>query len=203
MALLESEIMRLRFECGYNVLNAGAEPYVSVVAIFNQVIATYMQAGATTTSSTTVVDVTTPVPVALTLASATGFAAGQRVWIDVDTRQESATVQSIAGSTITVQLQNPHTGTYPVTVDGGEGMVRSLLRRLDQVQAAIAIGYQSAGIKKVDEVEFYGNSYPTGGSRIRMLYEAQMRIRDELCSALSVPNYWRRASDSAATVSIY
>jgi hypothetical protein len=36
-----------------------------------------------------------------------------------------------------------------------------------------------------------------------MLYEAQMRIRDELCSALSVPNYWRRASDSAATVSIY
>ena len=52
MALLESEIIRLRFECGYNLLNAGAEPYVSVVAIFNQVIATYMQAGATTTSST-------------------------------------------------------------------------------------------------------------------------------------------------------
>ena len=147
--------------------------------------------------------VTTPTPVALTLASATGFAAGQRVYIDVDTRQESATVQSIAGNVITVQLKNAHTGTYPVTVDGGEGMVRALLRRLDQVQAAIAIGYQSAGIKKVDEVEFYGNSYPTGGSRIRMLYDAQMRIRDELCSALSVPNYWRRASDSASTVSIY
>lgn len=203
MALLESEIIRLRYECGYNLLNAGAEPYVSVVAIFNQVIARYMQAGAKTTSSTTVTASTSPAPVTLTLASATGFEENARVWIDVDGRQEVATIQSLSGAAMTVQLMNAHTGTYPVTVDGGEGIVRSLLRRLDEVQKAIALGYQSAGIKKVDEVEFYGNSYPTGGSRIRMLYDAQMRIRDELCNALSVPNYWRRSGDYSSTVSIY
>lgn len=204
MALLTSEIVRLKYECGFNVLQAGAEPYVSVVAIFDQVIATYMQAGATTTSSTSVTAASEPTPVALTLASASGFAAGARVWVDVDTRQEVATVQSISGSVITLQLQRAHSGTYPVTVDGGEGIIRSLLRRLDKLQEAIGSSHEAAGIKTVDEIEFFGNSYSSGGGgRVKALYDAQARTRDELCSALGVQNGWRLRSQAMSTVSLY
>ncbi len=193
MALLDSEIDRIRYECGYNVLAAGAEPYIGVTAIFEQVIATYLRAGASTTSATAVTAADSPTPVALTLASATGFAAGARVWIDVDTRQEAATVQSISGAVITVQLSFTHSGTYPVTVAGGEGIVREILahlRALDTQQDKVA---QVAGLKKVDEIEWHpGGS--SSESRTKSLQRMRMYWRDQLCHALGVANMWRKSN---------
>lgn len=202
MALLTSEIVRIKFELGYNVETIGASPYIGISAIFESVIATYTQAGATTTSATAVTAASSATPVALTLASATGFAAFDTVVIDVDARQERATVQSLTGSVITVLLTGTHSGTYPVTVEGGEAIVRDLLRQLR------AVGYSggriestvgTAGIRRVDDIEFFGDS--TTVSQMRQVRDHQMYLRDELASALGVENLSKaRAASSAMSL---
>lgn len=200
MALSTAEITRIRYELGYNVLAAGASGYVSVVEIFNQVVQTYCSAGATTTSATAVVAATTPTPVALTLASATGFAAGDRVWVDVDDRQETATVQSLAGAVATLLLSKAHSGTYPVTVDGGEGVVREILAKIKAVSDAQGdVGLTSAGLKQVDEIQFYGSEK---GSAVMVELNAQREHwRRELASALGVTYLREARRGSAGTLS--
>lgn len=186
MALLTSELRRMRYELGYNVLDVGAEPYIGVSALFESVIQTYMQSGATTTSTTTVAAASEPTPVTITLASATGFSAFDTVWVDVDSRQESATVQSVSGSTITLLLSLAHTGTYPVTVEGGEAIVRSILRKLVAIGDELGDGASgSAGIKRVDEIEFFQDSASDGG-RTASLQKLRDYWRDELASALGI-----------------
>lgn len=163
MALLASEVARVRVELGYNALSGPAEPYIGYTAIFDQVIQQYLSAGATTTSSTSVTAVTppgAPAPVALTLVSATGFEAGAVVWIDVDARQERAIVESLSGSVITVMLAKDHAGTYPVTVEGGETMVREILSEIAKVKAKIgSVTLSTAGLKRADEVEWYPGQF--------------------------------------------
>lgn len=202
MALLPSEVQRIRYELGYNTLGVGAEPYIAYVAIFDQVIAKYLNAGATTTSSTTVAPVGASEPVTLDLADAAGFAAGAQVVVDVDARQETATVQSLSGSSITLLLSKPHAGTYPVTVDGGETIVRELLRALHSVAAELSGAASSAGIKRVDVIEFFGPE-AGGKSRAQSLHELRMRYRDELASALGVPNGWRLRGGAMASTALY
>lgn len=183
MALLTSELRRLRYELGYNVLSAGAEPYIGVHAVFETVIQTYLQAGAVTTCATAVTAATTPTLVTLTLASATDFTVHDAVVVDVDSRQERGVVQAISGSTISLLLTKAHSGTYFVTVEGGESIVRDLLRQCVDVASKIEAGASTAGIKKVDEVEFFENA-----SRLRALNDQRDYLRDELASALGVVN---------------
>jgi hypothetical protein len=205
MALLTSEITRLRYECGYNTLDAGAEPYISVVAVFDQVIATYLRAGATTTSTTPVTAVTTATPVAVTLASATGFAAGASVVIDVDERQEFAVVQRVDTNDIWVLLKFAHTGTYPVTVEGGESIVREILGHLRAVGAELGVNgsaISSAGIEQVDEIRFFGEG-KTGDGRIGQLKNLQMYWRDQLAGALGVTNAWRLRQGGGSSLEVY
>lgn len=195
MALTTSEIRRIKYELGYNVLDVGAEPYIGISALFERVIQPYLTAGAVTTSSTAVVAVSSPVPVTLTLASGSGFSLFDRVVIDVDGRQEFATVQTIAGTSLTVQLSKAHSGTYPVTVEGGESVVRELLReciRLGGSGGLISNSASKAGLKKVDEVEFFGDTISTSVTSQQRRELAHWR--DELASALGVPNL--RATNS-------
>ena len=96
MALLTSEIQRIKFELGYNVLAVGAEPYVGVTQLFEQVIAPYTQGGAATTSATAVPAASAPPPVALTLTDATGFHAGDAVVIGNCVRVSRAMVSATA-----------------------------------------------------------------------------------------------------------
>ena len=63
MALTSAEVRRIRYELGYNVLAVGAEPYVGVTQLFEQVIQPYLTAGASTTSSTAVVASSTGAPI--------------------------------------------------------------------------------------------------------------------------------------------
>lgn len=200
MSLSTSELRRIRAELGYNTLLAGAEPYIGVHAVFDQVVAEYLQAGAATTSATAVAAASSPTPVALTLASATGFSAGDRVVIDVDTRQEIATIQSVSGAAITVQLSLTHSGTYPVTVEGGETIVRRILRNLATISEQIDNAGSTAGIKKVDEIEFFGEGSQAQLSR---LLELQMSQRDELASVLGVQNLWRVRQGANLSTSLY
>lgn len=200
MALTTSELRRIRAELGYNVLNAGAEPYIGVHAVFDQVIAAYMQGGASTTSSTTVTAASSPTLVTLTLTSSTGFTAGDRVIVDVDDAQEIATIRSVSGATIVLYLSLAHSGTYPVSVEGGETMVRQVLRRLAEVSDQIDQAGSTAGLKRVDEIEFYGEE---GQSQSKALKRLQMDHRDELASLLGVVNLWRYRQGAGLATSLY
>lgn len=188
MALLDSEIARCKYELGYNLLTISAEPYIGVARVFELVIQPNLLAGATTTSATAVTAVAAGAlasPVTLTLGSVTGFSVGDRVVVDVDDRQETATVQSIAGSTITLLLSKTHSGTYPVTVERGETVVREILARLRGIADKLGTtATQQIGIKQVDEIEFFGGMQ---GVRYE-LTRLQTYWRNELASALGVMN---------------
>lgn len=208
MALLASEVQRLRYELGFNVLSVGAEPYIGVSQLFEQVIAPYLTSGAVTTSNTPVTAASAPTPVTLTLASITGVASGAVVIVDVDSLQERATIRNLSGSTIDVLLQKAHSGTYPVTVEGGESIIRAILTKL---QVIAGLGDQDsaldevlavAGVKKVDEIEFFG-----GGSSAESPMQAVFRLReywrDELASAIGIDRLNGGDSGAGSNLSVY
>lgn len=201
MSLTDSEVSRCKFETGQNLLTIGAIPYIGITQLWEQVIQPYTNSGAATTSDTTVAAATTATPATLTLASATGFAALSRVVVDVDDRQEIVTVQSVSGSTITVLLKLAHSGTYPVNVEGGETIIREILGRIRTLHSQIKSATSTAGLKRVDTIEFYGNSVAT--SQISMLRKSLSQERDELARALGVHNYWNDYSSGGQVLSVY
>ncbi len=206
MALLDSELERIKGELGYNVLTIGALPYVGFSQMFTNVVQAYMSTGASTTSSTAVTAATSPTPATLTLTSGTGFASGVRVVIDVDDRQEIVTAQNVSGASLTVLLTLTHTGTYPVTVEGGETLIREQLARLRAINAQITAAASTAGIKRVDVIEFYGGG--TGGqgggtAQIDVLYKQRDRARDELASLCGIRNAWRDKAQGSQRIAMY
>lgn len=204
MALLTSELRRLKNELGYNLLASGAEPYIGVHALFEQVVGVYMTTGAVTSSATAVTAATSPTPVALTLASATGFSLFDRVVVDVDDRQELATVSLISGVAITLQLSKTHSGTYPVAVEGGEQIIRDYLRKLDLLSkpgAMLEKSAATAGIKKVDEIEFATEAGST--SRIHEVQALRAYYRQELADALGVENLRALRRGGSSAISVY
>lgn len=200
MALTASELVRLKAALGYPVTTIGAEPYISYVQVFDQVILPYTQGGASTTSSTTVAAATTPTVVTLTLTSAVGFTAGDRAVVDVDSFQETPIIRSVSGSTIGVVLSLAHTGTYPVTVEGGESLLRALLKQLGAVEAQFSQVVQTAGLKRAEDIEWYqagaGMGKAGGSAQLAALFAQRDDLREQLARALNVANLWlvRRAS---------
>lgn len=214
MALLDSEVSRIKYELGFNLVDVGAEPYIGVSVLFEQVIQPHILGGASTTSSTVVAAVDAPTGVTLTLASATGFATHARVIIDVDDVQESATVQAVSGSTISVRLRKAHSGTYPVTVQGPESIIRAILRKLQAIDGlgdadgvgAIDAALESAGIKKVDEVEFFGGGTSgmySGQSTLATVMAHREMWRDQLASALGIERLNGRGRSGGGSVAVY
>jgi hypothetical protein len=200
MALLDSEVARLRYELGFALLTVNAEPYIGFVSIFTQIIQPYLSAGASTTATGTIAVSTTPTPVTLTLASGTGFSTLCRVVIDVDDRQEVVTAQLVSGTSLTVLLTKAHSGTYPVTVEGGESIIREILGRIRDVKNELGQTFGTGALKKVDEVEFYG-------TRDRTLFgnlgQQLMFWRDELASALGMINAWAVKRSAGSRVAVY
>lgn len=213
MALTDAEVQRIRYELGYPNMTTAAEPYIGIAAVFEQVIQPYLLSGASTTSSSPVTAATTPTPTAVILSSATGFAAGNVVIIDVDARQERATIQAISGSTITVQLSLAHSGTYPVTVEGGESIVRDILRELRLLasgmngSAGVMTTMQSRlGLKKVDDVEFFGGGNTLASQGIDPLTQVlslREYWRDELARALGIVRLNARGSGGGSDIGVY
>ena len=202
MALLTSELMRIRAELGYNALGVGAEPYVGITAVFDQIVAVYLNKGATTTSATAVTAADAATPVDITLASAVGFSAGDRVVLDVDARQEAATVQAIAGSVITVLLTGAHSGTYPVTVDGGETLVREKLRLIQGVADRIEAAAATAGLKRAEDVEWF-QARSGGSAQLQDLQALRDYHRDQLAGVLGVANAWRLRKAALTSSELY
>ena len=187
--LSDAEIAFLKAELGYNVLSIGAEPYVGITSLFTQVVQANVFGGAETTSTTTVAASSAPAPVAITLASATGFAAGDRVVIDVDSRQETATLQSLSGAAATFLLSLAHSGTYPVAQESPLTLVRhamSQIRRINGAGGILQSAAAQSGIKKVDEVEFFGDG--TAGTQFKSKLEALTYWRNFLANLIGVEN---------------
>lgn len=155
MALTDDELQRVRAELDDNVLAIGALPYVGHRHIYD-VIQDYVAASAVaaTSSSTTVA---TTGPATLTLGTTTGLLVGTKVQLDADDVRETVTVRAIAGATISVVCRKLHSGTYPVEVESAQTLIRGALSDLVVLQDLINEAAASAGIKKVDEVEFFGD----------------------------------------------
>lgn len=206
MALTDAEIQRIRYELGYPNLDTAAEPYIGIAAVFTQVIQPYTLSGAATTSSTPVTAASTPTPQTLSIASATGFAAGAVVLVDVDTRQERATVQSISGTSIVLQLSLAHSGTYPVTVEGGESIIRDILQELRRVSDAVISLKDRVGLKKADEIEFFGGGQTLASQGIDpMTHTLNLREywRDELARCLGLPRLNAKNSSGGSEIGVY
>lgn len=201
MSLLDSEVVRIKAELGYPLLSNSAEPWVSVVAIFEQVIQPYLTSGASTTSSTAVTAAATPTAVTLTLASATGITTGDRLVVDVDSLQETATIQSLSGSDVVVLLSKAHSGTYPVTVEGGESIIRETLRKIADVKEKLAANYAAGELKSVDEVEFFQSK--DGLSYFGSLGKNLAFWRNELAGLLGIENMWQRNAGGGCALSVY
>lgn len=194
MALLDSELARCKAELGYPLVS-NAQPYIGVTMIFEQVVKVYMTAGAKTTSSTAVSPNDPVTPLAITLADAAGFSAGDRIVVDVDDRQESVTVQSISGSAVTALFGGIHSGTYPVTVEGGESLVREKLRACRELSSALVDASDGLGaLKRADDVEWYQS---TTSSVYKSIRRDLMTARDELAAVLGVVNLWRARGGSS------
>lgn len=198
MALLDSELARCKAELGFPLLGQN-QVYIGTSVLFEQVIQPYLTAGAKTTSATAVTAADEPTPVTLTLADVTGVHAGDRVIVDVDDRQEGATVQSLTGSTVVVLLKGVHSGNYPVTVEGGEQIVREILGRIRATKTEMGSTFGEGALKQVDEVQFY----ETGGSLFSTLGSQLMFWREELAAVLGIQSLWARKRAAATRMSVY
>ncbi len=200
MSLTDAELYRLRYELGYNLLEVGALPYIGHTELFDNVIQPYLATGTNTTSSTAVTAATTATPATLTLASATGFTSLARVVVDVDDREEIVTVQAVSGNNLTALFKLAHSGTYPVILEGGESIVRQILRRIRALHTQIDAAVTTAGLKRVDVIEWHAGS---STSQSAILNRSLMRQRDELASALGVRNVWRERQGASQMLSVY
>ena len=194
MALLDSEITRIRAELGYNVMGLAALPYMGITAIFDSVIQAYIKAGAVTSSGSPVSASLLPLPQSLVLLSAVGFHVGDRIVVDVDSRQEVVTVQNLVGSTTTALLSKAHSGTYPVTVEGGESIVRGYLQQVLLINGpggTLERLRSRVGIAKVDEIEFFGGAAGAASAGKDPMSQVMQLLdywRDMLASSLGVEN---------------
>jgi len=180
--LTDDELARIKSEVFDNLLGLGAIPYFDVRTLY-PVIRDNVESSsvAATTSSTSV---STVGAVTLTLASATGYAAGQRIVLDVDDARETVTIRSVSGATVSVVCRKTHSGTYPVEVESALTLVRGLLSDLITLEQIERGAFDTAGVKRVDEIEFFGMS--EGGSKLAQVNVTRDRLRAKLASALNL-----------------
>ncbi len=180
--LTDDELARIKSEVFDNLLGVGAIPYFDVRTLY-PVLRDNVESSdvASTTSSTSV---STVGAVTLTLASATGYAAGQRIVLDVDDQRETVTIRSVSGSTVSVMCRKTHSGTYPVEVESALTLVRGYISDLITLEQIERGAFETAGVKRVDEIEFFGAT--EGGSKLAQVNLTRDRLRAKLASALNL-----------------
>jgi hypothetical protein len=199
LALLQSELERCKAELGYNLIGVG-QAYIGVTALFEQVIQPYLSSGATTTSATAVTITTAGTPQAIVLADADGFDSGARIVVDVDGRQEKLTIQALSGTSLTAQFGKTHSGTYPITIEAGESLVRE---KLAEIWTARVTRGQANGLGALKAVVGDAEWYDTGMTSFASSNAAIDVLRDELAALLGIPNMWRQRQSAGARMSVY
>lgn len=180
--LTDDELGRIKREVLDNVLGTGALPYISVKAVYDLIRDNVSSSSVSATTSST--SVTSTGPTVLTLASITGYAAPQRIQVDVDQSREVVTINNVSGSTVAVNLSKTHSGTYRVEVESPLTIVRGLLSDLTYLETLDRGAWSSLGLKRVDEVEWFGPS--DGGDLADRIAHHRDRIRGELARACGI-----------------
>lgn len=199
MPLTSGELDRVRAELNYHLLSIGAQPFIGVHQVFDQIVAPFLREGLETTCATSVTVAQVGTPVTLTLASAAGIAVHEHVALDVDSLFEKATVRSISGSTITVILGMAHPATFPVTFDGGLLLVREALAAIALVRSRLR-PRGTGGIKKVDEVEFYEVK---GKTEFQVLTNQLRFYQAELADRLGVPKFLGAGQSCGGSIGLF
>lgn len=200
-SLRDDEMARIKREILDVLLTYGAIPYVRVRSIYDLIQTTVVSSSVAGTYSATAV--TAAGPATLTLTDATGYVAGQRVVLDADASREAVTIRSVSGSTISVICQKTHSGTYPVEVESALTIVRGLLCDLVACEELERQAPASAGLKRVDEVEWFGGA---GEQSIASALSARRAsLRADLATALGLGEIYRMglARRSGGGVEVY
>lgn len=207
MPFSTQELRRIKRELGYHVLTIDALPYIGYTQLFDGVIQEAIAAEVSTTATlaTALTAASVAAPQTLTLASATGFAAGDRCYLDVDDAVEVATLRNLSSTSATFLLKGAHSGTVPVVLEGPIPMAREILRKIEACRSEMSSTFGEGALKKVDEIEFFEQR---GKTQFGSIGDQLMYWRDELASILGVPNGWRYRSGSGASrssvaVSVY
>jgi len=190
--LTDDELARIKAELLDNVLSLGAEPYVSIRAIYDVIRDNVVSSSVSPTTSSTAVSAAGPTTI--TLASATGYAAGQRIVLDVDGSREVVTLRSLSGAVASVICRKTHSGTYPVEVESALTIVRGLLSELEAVRDQIADARASAGLRRVDEVEWMDAA--SGRTQLDEMHRARELLRRDLAYALGLRGIYEASKQS-------
>lgn len=200
--LTTDEMARVRAELFDNVLGVGAVPWIDVRSIYDVIRDNVSSSSTAATHSPTAVS--TAGPTTLTLASVTGLASGTRVVLDVDASREVVTVRAVSGSTVSVICAKTHSGTYPVEVESALTIVRGLLADLEALDQQERLMVPQAGVKIVDEIEFFGAA--EGGVQ-QSLTARRNALRQRLASATGLTGILRdlaaRARGGVSSMEVY
>ena len=209
MPLLDSEVQRIKYELGYNLITIDGEPYVGFTALFEQVIQPYLQSGADTMSQTTIGSFAVTTTTEIEVDDITGFEVGQSVVIDDDDLQERSTIRAVTeGPPHIIKLRLAagieHEAPFRVTVEGGLTIVRGLLNDLRTFDNPRSNAFRKmlsrAGVKKVDEIEFFGTE--AGFTGMNNLESIREYFRRQLAAALGLP-YSRGAKSGSNSTVLY
>ena len=184
--LTDDEMARIKAELFSNVLDLGAVPYISVLAIYSLIRDNVSSSATAPTTSATAVSAAGPTT--LTLASVTGLSSGSRVVLDVDSAREVVTVRAVSGLTVSVVCTKTHSGTYPVEVESALTIVRGLMADLEAIDQQERLTIPQAGVKQVDEIQFFGRA--EGGVR-DTLTAHRNALRGRLASATGLTEVLR------------
>ena len=201
--LTDDEIKRIGAELGIDVLAPLAFPYAGAFTSYMTIIRDYVQSSSVA-SVTSTTAVTAAGPTLITPSDTTGFVAGTKIVLDSDASRETVTLRAIVGGAFSVVCRKTHSGTYPVQVESGLTLVRGLLSDLALLEEIERDGWPSLGLKRVDEVEWFGAS--EGGD----LAERARASRAAGCNRLAVMvgltdvlNYRRAMQGGGSTFEAY
>lgn len=151
-----SETEKLRYHLGYGNVGIGGYPYTpdGYFELFTNVIAQYLTSGAVTTASVAIAAAGT---FEVTPASMTSIATYVRLVIDVPPDEETVVVRAATVTTFSATFTKAHAAPFSVEVESGVTRLRALLAAADRALADCFSGAtaSTAGLKKVDEIEFY------------------------------------------------
>ncbi len=219
MGLRAEEVLRMKWELGVSITLLGAEPYITYLAVFDRAIQPYIidpsttsttlvAASAIATGQQVAVTVTTIPLLAGTFTAA--FTVGTTVTVDVGPAAETSQILVVSGTTIWLTLVNAHgaSGAYPISMAGGEQVVRDILSRLDAIKSELTnIAPKAAGIEQIDEVRIYPAT--TTGSRrgsrdkFESLIQQREQARDDLGEAVGFPNLRTMRKRGGSRVEVY
>jgi hypothetical protein len=198
MALTTEELDSLRQHLGYGNLSVAAEPYSpdTYFEVFSGVVSPNLSTG-TETSSTTAITAGTTTTV--TPAAMTDIAVYGQLVVDVGEQAEVIVVKAVTGSTFTAHFAKAHS-SYPIATMSGLARLRLLLWEADKAWRALsdsAVG-STAGIKKVDEVEFFQGMFVLKGK-----LDHYRAIVSQIASLVQVPPQWWTEGGGSCRVEAY